>query len=75
MTNPISSATLNALLIGGDVVIDNIAKTGEVDWNSVAISSGTAGAIGAVIPIGGKVLSKYAPKLIKSELKLVEDFI
>ena len=42
-------AALNALLIGGDVVIDNIAKTGEVDWNSVAISSGTAGAIGAVL--------------------------
>ena len=75
MTNPVSSATLNALLIGGDVVIDNIAKTGEVDWNSVAITGATAGAIGAVIPIGGKVLSKYAPKLIKSELKLVEDFI
>jgi len=75
MTNPVSAATLNALLIGGDVVIDNIAKTGEIDWASVGISSATAGAIGAVIPIGGKVLSKYAPKLIKSELKLVEDFI
>ena len=75
MTNPISSATLNALLVGGDVVIDNIAKTGEVDWNNVAVASGTAGAIGAIIPIGGKVLSKYAPKLIKSEVELVKKFI
>ena len=75
MTNPVSSATLNALLVGGDVVIDNIAKTGEVDWNNVAVASGTAGAIGAVIPIGGKVLSKYAPKLIKSEVELVKKFI
>ena len=75
MTNPVSAAVLNGLLVGGDVVIDNIAKTGEVDWNSVAVSSGTAGAIGAVIPIGGKVLSKYAPKLIKSEVELVKKFI
>ena len=66
MTNPVSAGTLNALLISGDVIIDNLAKTGEVDWNSVAITGATAGAIGAVIPIGGKVLSKYAPKLIKS---------
>ena len=75
MTNPISAATLNGLLVGGDVIIDNLAKTGEVDWNSVAVSSGTAAAIGAVIPIGGKVLSKYAPKLIKSEVELVKKFI
>ena len=75
MTNPISAATLNGLLIGGDVIIDNIAKTGEVDWNSVALSSGTAAVIGGVIPIGGKVLSKYAPKLIKSEVELVKKFI
>ena len=75
MTNPISAATLNGLLVGGDVIIDNIAKTGEVDWSGVALSSGTAAAIGAVIPIGGKVLSKYAPKLIKSEVELVKKFI
>jgi uncharacterized FlgJ-related protein len=75
MTSPVSAAVLNGLLVGGDVVIENIAKTGEVDWNSVAISSGTAAAIGAVIPIGGKVLSKYAPKLIKSEVELVKNFI
>ena len=75
MTNPISAATLNGLLIGGDVIIDNIAKTGEVDWAGVALSSGTAAVIGGVIPIGGKVLSKYAPKLLKSEVELVKKFI
>ena len=75
MTNPISAATLNGLLVGGDVVIDNLAKTGEIDWGNVAVSSGTAAAIGGVIPIGGKVLSKYAPKLIKSEVELVKNFI
>ena len=75
MTNPISAATLNGLLIGGDVIIDNIAKTGEVDWTNVALSSGTAAVIGGVIPIGGKVLSKYTPKLIKSEVELVKKFI
>ena len=62
MTNPISAATLNGLLVGGDVVIDNLAKTGEIDWGNVAVSSGVAAAVGGVIPIGGKVLSKYAPK-------------
>ena len=75
MTNPISAATLNGLLVGGDVIIDNLAKTGEIDWGNVAVSSGTAAAIGGVIPIGGKVLSKYAPKLIKSEVELVKNFI
>jgi len=75
MTNPISAATLNGLLVGGDVVIDNLAKTGEIDWGNVAVSSGTAAAIGGVIPIGGKILSKYAPKLIKSEVELVKNFI
>lgn len=75
MTNPISAATLNGLLVGGDVVIDNLAKTGEIDWGNVAVSSGTAAVIGGVIPIGGKVLSKYAPKLIKSEVELVKNFI
>jgi hypothetical protein len=75
MTNPISAATLNGLLVGGDVVIDNLAKTGEIDWGNVAVSSGVAAAVGGVIPIGGKVLSKYAPKLIKSEVELVKNFI
>jgi len=75
MTNPISSATLNGLLVGGDVIIKNLATTGEVDWNNVAVSSGTAATIGAFIPIGGKVLSKYAPKLIKTEVDLVRNFI
>ena len=75
MTNPVSAGTLNALLVGGDVMIDNLAKTGEIDWGSVAISSGVAGTIGAVIPIGGKVLSKYTPKLLKNEVELVKNFI
>jgi len=75
MTNPISSATLNGLLVGGDVVIDSLAKTGEVDWGNVAVSSGTAAAIGAVIPIGGNLLKKYAPKLIKTEVDMVANFI
>ena len=75
MTNPVSSATLNALLISGDVIIDNLAKTGEVDWNEVALTGATAGAIGAVIPIGGKIIKKYAPKFLESEVKLVADFI
>jgi hypothetical protein len=75
MTNPISSATLNGLLVGGDVVIDSLSKTGEVDWGNVAVSSGTAAAIGAVIPIGGNLLKKYAPKLIKTEVDMVANFI
>ena len=75
MTNPVSAGTLNALLISGDVIIDNIAKTGEVDWESVALSGATAGVIGAVIPIGGKVISKYAPKFLESEKQLVINFI
>ena len=75
MTNPISSATLNGLLVGGDVVIDSLAKTGEVDWGNVSVSAGTAAAIGAVIPIGGNLLKKYAPKLIKTEVDMVAKFI
>ena len=75
MTNPISSATLNGLLVGGDVVIDSLAKTGEVDWGNVSVTAGTAAAIGAVIPIGGNLLKKYAPKLIKTEVDMVAKFI
>jgi len=75
MTNPISSATLNGLLVGGDVAIDSLAKTGEIDWGNVSVSAGTAAAIGAVIPIGGNLLKKYAPKLIKTEVDMVAKFI
>ena len=75
MTNPISSATLNGLLVGGDVAIDSLAKTGEIDWGNVSVTAGTAAAIGAVIPIGGNLLKKYAPKLIKTEVDMVAKFI
>ena len=75
MANPISSATLNGLLISGDVILDDLAKTGEVDWNKVKVSGATAAAIGAVIPIGSKIIKKYAPKMIESEVKLVAEFI
>ena len=75
MTNPISSATLNGLLIGGDVIIGDLAKTGEVDWGKVAVSSATAATIGAVIPIGGNIIKKFAPNLLKKEAELVTKFI
>ena len=75
LSNPISSATLNALLIGGDVAIDDLAKTGEIDWNNVGLNAATAGAIGAVLPVGGKIIKKYAPKMLETEINLVKNFI
>ena len=63
------------MLISGDVILDDLAKTGEVDWNKVKVSGATAAAIGAVIPIGSKIIKKYAPKMIESEVKLVAEFI
>ena len=75
LSNPISSATLNALLIGGDVAINDLAKTGEIDWNNVGLNAATAGAIGAVLPVGGKIIKKYAPKMLETEINLVKNFI
>ena len=45
LTNPVSSAALNAALLAGDSAIDQLAKTGKIDYGKV----GTTGAIGAGI--------------------------
>ena len=62
------SAILNASLLGGDNLINQLATRGEItSWGEVAGSAAIGGAIGAVMPIGAKVIGKYLPSKLKSK--------
>ena len=75
LTNPFTSAALNAALIGGDTAIDSLAKTGEIDWKATGTSAIVGGTIGAVMPVGGKLIKKLLPKATKEQVKQVTDWL
>ena len=50
---------LNAGLIGGGNIVNQLAKKGEVDWVEASASAGTAAAIGLVLPVGANIVKKY----------------
>ena len=70
------SAILNAGLLGGDNLINQIATRGEVtSWGEVAGSAAIGGAIGAIMPIGAKAISKYLPSKLKSKADDLAKFV
>ena len=70
------SAVLNAALLGGDNLINQLATRGEVtSWGEVASSAAIGGAIGAVMPIGAKAISKYLPSKLKGKADDLAMFI
>jgi len=75
LSNPLTSAALNGFLIGGDTAIDSLAKTGEIDWKATAISSGTGAAIGAVLPVGGKIIKKFLPNSTKAQVDQIANWL
>jgi hypothetical protein len=75
LTNPLTSAALNAALIAGDSAIDQLAKTGKIDTKQVATAGAIGGTIGAVLPIGGKLVKKLFPKATEKQVKLISDWL
>ena len=75
LTNPVTSAALNGFLIAGDTAIGSLAKTGEIDWKGTAISGGVGAAIGAVLPIGGKLIKKVLPNSTKAEVEQIANWL
>ena len=76
LATPMSSALLNAALLGGDNLIEQIAKQGEVtSWGDVGVSAGIGAGIGLVLPVGGKLVKKYLPSGIKDKAANISKFI
>ena len=77
IANPIATSVfLNAALLGGDNIIEQIAKQGKVtSWGSAGISTAIGGGIGLVLPVGGKILKKYLPQTLKDKAANVAKFI
>ena len=76
LANPMSSAILNAALLGGDTLIEQLAKEGEItSWGEIATSAGIGGGIGLVFPYGGKLLKKYLPSGLKDKASTISKFI
>ena len=69
IANPIgTSIVLNAALLGGDNLIEQVAKTGKVQsWESVGWSTAIGGGIGLVLPVGGKLIKNYLPSTLKTK--------
>ena len=76
LASPMSSAFLNAALLGGDNLIEQLAKEGEVtSWGDVGVSAGIGAGIGFVLPVGGKLLKKYLPSSVKDRAASIAKFI
>ena len=75
LMNPLTSMTLNAALLGGDTALESLAKTGRIDWKATGTSAAIGGGIGLVFPLGGKLIQKLAPNLLKKEVEQVTKFI
>ena len=75
LTNPLTSAALNAALLAGDSAIDQLAKTGKIDYKQVGTAGAIGGAVGAVLPVGGKLVKKLFPKATEKQVKLISDWL
>ena len=76
LATPVTSAFLNAALLGGDNLIHQLAKKGEVtSWGEVATSAGVGAGIGFVMPYGGKLIKKYLPSGLKNKAAEISKFI
>jgi len=75
LASPLTSMTLNAALMGGDSIIEQLAKTGTVDFRQAGKSAAIGGGVGLIFPIGGKVVTKLFPNLGKSKAEQVSKYI
>ena len=75
LLSPMTSMALNAGLMGGDSVIEDLAKRGEVNWGKAGKTAAIGGGIGLVFPLGGKVIAKYLPNALKGKTKQIEAWI
>ena len=75
LASPMTSMALNAGLMGGDSVIEDLAKRGEVNWGKAGKTAAIGGAIGLVFPLGGKLLAKHMPNALKNKTKQIESWI
>jgi len=75
LASPLTSMTLNAALMGGDSIIEQLAKKGTVDYKEAGQSAAIGGAVGLVFPIGGKVVAKLFPNLTKGKAEQVKKYI
>ena len=75
LASPVTSMALNAGLIGGGNIINQLAKKGEVDWVEAGASAGTGAAIGLVFPIGANIVKKYLPSATKNEANKIAKWI
>ena len=77
IANPVATSVfLNAALLGGDNIIEQLAKQGKVSsWGSVGTSAAIGGGIGLVLPLGGKLLKNYLPQSLKDKSKFIAKFI
>ena len=75
LVNPVSSAALNAALIGGDNAISQLAKKGKIDFGEVGKSAAIGGTIGAVLPVGAKIVKRFLPEATNKQVKFVSDWL
>jgi hypothetical protein len=75
LASPVTSMALNAGLIGGGNIVNQLAKKGEVDWVEASASAGTGAAIGLVFPIGANIVKKYLPSATKNEANKIAKWI
>jgi GH24 family phage-related lysozyme (muramidase) len=75
LSTPLTSMSLNAALIGGATAIDSLAKTGNINWDATGKSAAIGAGIGLVFPVGGMVINKLAPNLLKGKTEQVKNFI
>jgi len=75
LATPLTSMTLNAALMGGDSIIEQLAKKGTVDFKEAGKSAAIGGGVGLIFPIGGKVVTKLFPSLTKGRAEQVSKYI
>tara|TARA_B100000902_G_scaffold112842_1_gene114082 strand:+ start:708 stop:5615 length:4908 start_codon:yes stop_codon:yes gene_type:complete len=75
LASPVTSMALNAGLIGGGNIVNQLARKGEVDWVEAGASAGTGAAIGLVFPIGANIVKKYLPSATKNEANKIAKWI
>jgi flagellum-specific peptidoglycan hydrolase FlgJ len=75
LSNPFTSAALNAALIGGDTAIDSLAKTGEINWKATGTSAAIGAGVGAVMPVGAKIVKKFLPKATKTQAEQIGQWL
>ena len=75
LASPVTSMALNAGLIGGGNIVNQLARKGEIDWVEAGTSAATGAAIGLVFPIGANIAKKYLPNATKKEAEKIGKWI